>query len=237
MISRRDVERWFSSRHFRQKCDWVCITQPKVINDWSGPILQQMASAPCDPTDNGHVQTVDHNWITTTIGKPSHNGVIMIVERSSPASPLATHDRMVVLDGIQDPGNMGTIIRSMVAFGASALCLTRDCVDPWHPKSVDASSGTLLQLAIYDHDRWHDTLNDRSIPRFALDPDPCHPRITDIPRPSQFVLIVGSEGTGIRIDCTSPATTLVRIPMIPHAVDSLNVGVSVGIALHAFTMT
>lgn len=62
-----------------------------------------------------------------------------------PASAL-----VLVLDGIQDPGNAGTLIRSAEAFGATGVLLLKGCVNPWNPKALRASAGSLFRLPVLD---------------------------------------------------------------------------------------
>ena len=72
---------------------------------------------------------------------------MVVIERQTfKVSDLLTEKRVLLLDGVQDPGNLGSILRSMVAFDIKTLCVTDDCVDVFHPKAVNASSGALLIL-------------------------------------------------------------------------------------------
>ena len=97
--------------------------------------------------------------------------MMVIIERPTfKLSDLLTCSKAVILDGIQDPGNLGTIIRSMVAFGVDVLCLTNDCVDVFHPKAVNASSGALADIKIYNESHWADWLPTVPHPVYVLDP-------------------------------------------------------------------
>ena len=139
--------------------------------------------------------------------------------------------KVLLLDGIQDPGNLGSILRSMVAFDIKTLCVTDDCVDVFHPKAVNASSGALAHIAVYHQKHWEDWIKVTKIPKIVLDPEAAF-RVSDIKKKDDFILICGSEGRGIQNSLiTSVQLTPVCIPMGEN-MESLNVAVSAGIALH-----
>ena len=66
--------------------------------------------------------------------------------------------------------NLGTIIRAMVAFGITTLCVTDNCVDVFHPKAVNASSGALADIKIYNESHWADWLPSISHPVYVIGP-------------------------------------------------------------------
>jgi TrmH family RNA methyltransferase len=68
----------------------------------------------------------------------------------SEADVFKTPALVLVLDGIQDPGNAGTLIRSAEAFGATGVLLLKGCVNPWNPKALRASAGSLFRLPVLD---------------------------------------------------------------------------------------
>jgi TrmH family RNA methyltransferase len=140
----------------------------------------------------------------------------------------------VLCDGIQDPGNMGTIIRSSVAFGADAVLLLGENVDIYNPKVVRASSGMILdipviEISIKDVAR----LKDNGAVVFAGDSDPeLSVPLSDIRTvPDKCIMAFGSEGRGLSEGIRSAADKLFTIPMERRA-ESLNVSVAVSIALY-----
>jgi len=238
MISQRDVERWFESPHYRKKCDWICIDQPKVIREWSkthtiGQIMcspefkkpDWMADLPC--------LDVPQTWLTSVTKKPSHMGLMVVFERPTfNVSHLMRSTRTLVLDGIQDPGNMGTMIRAMVAFGCNNLCLTPNCVDPFHPKSVTASTGAIIHIqGIYYEQHWRDWITSTSHPIYVLDPLACH-SIWDVSMGQPYVLVCGSEGRGIQSQLIQSVRIMPLSIPISDNMESLNAAMSVGIALN-----
>ena len=237
MISKRDVERWFESGHFRKKSAWIVIDQPKVIHAWqdSSKIVQIMV----DQTDKipkkwGGVEwmEVSHQWLSKLTNKPTHSGILVIVNRPKKnIEQLKQAKRVLLLDGIQDPGNMGTIIRSAVAFGVNTICVTKDCVDVFHPKSINASSGTIGSVSIFDQSDWGKWIQTSKLPCIVLSP---HANISlqSVNKHEGFILISGSEGQGVQSEeIQQLPAKLVAIPMNKQC-ESLNVAMSVSIALY-----
>ncbi|MGA0242040.1 MAG: TrmH family RNA methyltransferase [Candidatus Marinamargulisbacteria bacterium] len=238
MISSRDIERWFSSSHFRRKCDWVCLDQPKVMATWGDRssvrqvMLAEGVSLPSWAT-SAPIVSMPFEWFKTVTKKPSHPGIMVVVSRTMASSDISTHSRVLILDGIQDPGNMGTIIRTMAAFGVSALCVTKYCVDIWHPKSISAAAGAFNHVTYYNAPDWMDWLSTTSRPILALDPHAIQP-FHQIKKTTDFVLICGGEGPGLQWPgLASLPISRMSIPMV-NSVESLNAGISVAIALHHF---
>jgi TrmH family RNA methyltransferase len=157
-------------------------------------------------------------------------GVIAIFERPSPSPNdlLRTDGAFVLLDGIQDPGNAGTIVRLAAAFGASGLLATEGTADLLSPKSIRASAGTALSLPTARIARSEVAALARSgsLPLFAAaaggGPLPS-------PLPPKFALVLGSEGRGVSEELAAVATP-VGVEM-SGGVESLNVGAAAAILL------
>lgn len=136
----------------------------------------------------------------------------------------------VVLDGVQDPGNVGTIIRSADAFGAGFVLLSAACADPFSPKAVRAAMGSTYHLPIFAGDvpSALDTLvSDGFLPLCGhLNGSETLPAL-----PEKTVLVIGNEGNGVS-DAVARRCTLYRLPMFGRA-ESLNASVAAGILLYA----
>jgi len=133
---------------------------------------------------------------------------------------------------IQDPLNVGTIIRTAAALNASALWLTPDSADRYNPKVVRAASGALFSLPIFTVE---DALNlvHSGCSIFAADVNrPGTVELEKIDRvPRRLILAVGSEGQGLSAQITELATCRLTIPL-SRQVESLNVAATVAIATH-----
>lgn len=151
------------------------------------------------------------------------------------ASPL-----VVVMVGVQDPGNVGTIVRSAEAFGATGVIAARGTADPWSPKALRASAVSALRLPL---------LRGIAIPVLLAQLKMAQVKIVatsgrglessqagsrgspfypDLREPS--AIFVGNEGTGLAREVLHSADAAISIPMHP-AVDSINAGVAASIAL------
>jgi TrmH family RNA methyltransferase len=142
---------------------------------------------------------------------------------------------VVVLDGLQDPGNAGTIARAAEAFGASGLMFLKGSVSPYNPKTLRASAGSLFRMPFLhgmDPDLARAALAQNKVELFAGVPAGTGKPL----RPLSFVdltgrcgLIVGSEGHGVSPTLRSAALD-VSIPTV--GVESLNAAVAAGILLY-----
>jgi TrmH family RNA methyltransferase len=141
---------------------------------------------------------------------------------------------VLILDGVQDPGNVGTIARTALAFGAAGLVALPGTADLTNPKTVRGAMGALFHLphCQADDDQVLDLLSRRNIALWAttMDGTPL-----DAARPDGAIaLVFGNEGAGIRPALLARAARCVSIP-IRSAAESLNVAVAAGIALYQVT--
>jgi len=141
-----------------------------------------------------------------------------------PSGPLG--NRVIVPWGIQDPGNLGAILRSAAAFGFQEALLGPGCADPFSPKALRGSMGAAFLLSI----RRAQTLELESGKWFALDSgaDAVPMDETDLSEPLR--ILVGNEGHGWKHEGLPAAVTRVAIPTT--AVESLNAAVAAGIACY-----
>src|SRR5690349_10870665 len=149
---------------------------------------------------------------------------------------LAPADRLVVLDGVQDPGNVGTILRTAAALGAGAVLALPGTVDLWNAKVVRSAMGALFVRPAVSC-TWGDLDRFRAAQHVALwgadaggtpvDAMPVH----DAP-PARLALAVGNEGNGLSAELRARADRIVSLP-IASDVESLNVAVATGILLYA----
>lgn len=149
-------------------------------------------------------------------------GVLALFPRPASQDVFARKDSIVVaLDGVQDPGNVGTIIRLAAAFDASGIALLPGCADPFSPKAIRASAGAVLNVPIASVE--YGELDGH--PLFAADGtgEAIDPPARDA------VLIFGSEGTGVSSQLRERAKRI-AIAMSGR-VESLNVAAAAAILL------
>jgi len=141
-------------------------------------------------------------------------------------------NRLLLLDNIQDPGNLGTMIRSATAFDIDTVVLSNDTVDLYNPKVVRATQGMLFHINIVRKDLVTviKKLKEKEIPLYgtkvAYGED-----VRKIREHSRYALVVGNEGSGVRDEISSLCDRNLYIEMNPN-VESLNVGVATSILLY-----
>ena len=138
---------------------------------------------------------------------------------------------ILALDGIQDPGNLGTIIRTADWFGIQSIMCSYETVDCFNPKVVQATMGSLFRVGIHyvNLKEWFSTI-DRTIYSAAL----TNSTNAIYSMNKNAVLIIGSEGKGISDELISLTDEIVTIPKVGHA-ESLNAAVAAGILIAEFT--
>lgn len=156
-------------------------------------------------------------------------GIIAEVKLPPPA-PLKGLKKLLILDKISDPGNLGTLLRTALAFAWDAVFLIKGGCDPFNDKTLRASKGALFRLP-YREGSWKEALELMS--KFHLTPyaaDITGKPIGTIDRQSPIAIILGNESQGIS-DEIRALCTCVTIPM-KGAMESLNVAVAGGIIMH-----
>ena len=143
----------------------------------------------------------------------------------------ANRPRLVILAGLQDPGNVGAIIRSAEAFAATGVLLTPGSVSPWNQKALRASAGSSFRLPVVslDDSALLRRLSEKQIPLYACVADAGTSIFeADLRGPTAFV--IGNEGAGIFEEILSFCQETVHIPC-PGNVESLNAAIAASILL------
>ena len=154
----------------------------------------------------------------------------------SPAAIQAAALLVVYVDGVQDPGNVGTLVRAAAAFGASALVTSPGSADLFGPKTVRASMGALFAVPVFPELQLADVVDQLlGVTVYGLAAHEGEPlAAAGLRRPA--VLVVGAERAGLSRAVSAHVDQLVTIPLAPvAAVESLNAGVAGAIALYEFS--
>jgi tRNA G18 (ribose-2'-O)-methylase SpoU len=171
-----------------------------------------------------------------------HRGMLASFERRPPASLADVLDeakRVVVLERVSNPANLGVILRSARGLGIDAALLDPTCTDPLYRRVSRVAMGESYKLpwAVLAHlPDGLDAVRDAGFRTIALTPDPAAAPIDalDLGPDDRVALLLGAEGPGLSADTMAAADTTARIPMASD-VDSLNVGVAAGIAFWVLT--
>lgn len=156
-----------------------------------------------------------------------------IPERALSGGALGDRSRLLVLDAIQDPGNVGTILRTAAAFDVTATVAAPGTVDLWNAKVVRGAMGALFRHHAV-HASWSelDTLvRDNEVVLWGA--DAAGSQLGDLAAPARLAIVVGNEGSGLTSDARSRVVHTVSIPT-STTVESLNVAVAAGILLYHF---
>jgi tRNA G18 (ribose-2'-O)-methylase SpoU len=167
-----------------------------------------------------------------------HRGVIASMNRPallSPSQLLLDARRIVILENVVDPTNVGAIFRSVAAIGADAVLVTPRCSDPFYRRAIRVSMGTVLQVPWTRIDDWPSAsallrAAGFEIAALALTPDAVSLR--SYSPPEKLAIVLGTEGEGLTVEAIAAADTIVQIPM-RHGIDSLNVAAAAAVAMYA----
>lgn len=156
----------------------------------------------------------------------------VVLSAHIPQRPLG-EGPLVALDGVQDPGNCGTVIRTCDAAGLGGVILGAGCADPYAPKAVRATMGSLFRVPLIKVPDLAEYLaarraEGRAVVVSALDGEDFYTRD---PLPQDLILVIGSEGRGVSPAVAACATHRFRLPMAGGS-ESLNASVAAGILIY-----
>ncbi|WP_258098346.1 TrmH family RNA methyltransferase [Marinoscillum pacificum] len=171
----------------------------------------------CSPSDLKELGTFTTN-----------NDCLAVFEIPEVSREIDFSDHVIVLDGVSDPGNLGTIIRTLDWYGINQLVCSADTTDLYSPKVLNATMGSYTRVRVYYQDL-KEFLKDIPNPSYGAD-------LEGIPLPElksekPIVLVMGSESHGISNSIGNLLTGKVTIPKIGEA-ESLNVAIATGILCH-----
>lgn len=228
--------RSLTQQKFRSEYRLFVAEGVKVANEWlqsANPVQMIVATdlwaaANTDllsrhPEATLHVVTEAELATLSTLQTP--NQVLLVVPYPEAKSVPILNEWYLALDDIQDPGNMGTIIRIADWFGINHIICSPGCVDVYNPKVVQSAMGGHLRVAVYEADLTV-VLPTLPLPRFAATLGGSN--VYDVGTHSSGILIIGNESKGISGNVAAMATRQITIPRKGGA-ESLNAAVSAGI--------
>ena len=142
-----------------------------------------------------------------------------------------TGNRLLLLDDIQDPGNMGTIIRSCVAFNMDTIVLNKGCVDIYNPKVLRATQGMIFNVNIITEDLYEFIKNIKGEYKILGTDVNNGKSLKDIEKVEKFAIIMGNEGKGVKSNLLDLCDEYIHINMNENC-ESLNVAVATSIILY-----
>jgi TrmH family RNA methyltransferase len=192
-----------------------------------------------------HLLTTESENVTSKMEMISEIEMQQISCLSSPSSYLAVVQiplptlfdctgKILYLDGVRDPGNLGTIIRTADWLGWNKIVLSSDCVELWNPKAVQSTMGSLFRMQIIkdEQDNWLSLCSSNNVEIWGADLNGV-PLMETSPN-RDVVLVMGSESHGIKSTAAGYLTHKVNIPSKGQA-ESLNVAIAAAIIMHQWS--
>ncbi|MSO36163.1 MAG: RNA methyltransferase, partial [Acidobacteria bacterium] len=193
------------------------------------------------PLTNAPIYVVAQALMNDIAGFNLHRGCLALAHRP-PSLGLPDLDRIatgplsrvLVMEGVSNPDNIGGLFRTAAAFGVGLVVLGPSCGDPLYRKAIRTSMAATLVVPFVTAPQWPGAMADLKADGFtvaALTPRSDAVPLRDVARHPKLALMVGAEGDGLSDAALAAATLRVRIPMTT-AIDSLNVTVAASIAMY-----
>lgn len=179
------------------------------------------------------VRYINNNQLRKITESKTPNGVIAVAEiaKIKEIDENTTKGNILILEDVQDPGNVGTLIRSAAAFGFSAVILSRGCADVYSPKVVRASGGAICNLEIIHKKDILDCISILKKQNYNLVIADLDGKNEIKPTNKKTIFALGNEGNGISEKLHSLADEIFTIPFDNSAVESLNVAAAGAIGM------
>ena len=210
---------------------------PKLLEEAIKAGVKITATVSCEGVDVPEIPCarqveVPREVLESLCDTKTPQGVLFLCELPATRAPEKLEgSRYLVLDGVQDPGNVGTIWRTADALGADGLILVHSCADPFSPKTVRSTMGACFRLPVYEvsEEELPGLLERSNLPLYAtaLRHDTVDIKTADL---SRSAVVIGSEGKGISDELLGMSEKTLKIPMRDRC-ESLNAAAAATIVL------
>lgn len=184
--------------------------------------------------ENVNIDYPNINYISSDVMKhiTSLNSIPQVIALCIKEEKKEIGNKIVILEDVQDPGNIGTIIRSAVAFNVDTVILTKGCADIYSPKVLRATQGMIFHLNIINDEIENITpiLKQKNIKILGTKVDNGK-NLQTIEKMDKFAIIMGNEGSGVKKETLDICDEYIYIQMNKNC-ESLNVGVATSIILY-----
>lgn len=230
----QQVRRLLSSRQERQRTGLFVADGTKLLQEavswWPGLTTVILSDGvDCVLPEQVQLVRVPEDVMASISPMQTPQGALFICRLPEPA-PFAPVPGMLLLDGIQDPGNLGTILRTADALNVPVVLL-EGCADPYSHKTVRASMGAVFRTPVFTA-RWEQVSQACREAGIPIGVTALNDHAVDIrqAKPGTMAVVIGSEGQGVRPEILSQAEHCLIIPMNPHC-ESLNAAVAAAIVM------
>ena len=162
-------------------------------------------------------------------------GILAVVEKGDNSENIDYNEEIILaLDGVQDPGNLGTILRTADSAALKQIILTGDCADPYNPKVVRSTMGAIFRVKIIECENLKQTLKEIKKHKFKIMVSSLQTESTiyDVDYHKK-VVVIGNEANGVEREIQEFADEKIKIPMLGRT-ESLNASVATGIILYEY---
>ena len=184
------------------------------------------------------VYLADSNVMNDIVGFDFHRGIIALGERNPlpPVTEVIGKARtLVLLEGVTNPDNIGSIFRNAAGLGAGGLIIDSSCADPLYRMATRVSIGTSLIMPWTRAENWGDTLNflrEEGFTLIGMTPNKSATEFSELlPKPKKWALVLGAEGPGLSQSSLEKCDILLKLRMTRN-VDSLNVATAAAIGMY-----
>ncbi len=157
-------------------------------------------------------------------------GIVALCKRPAVAAQLSANPFLLLLDGVQDPGNLGSILRTAAATGVNQVLLSGTCADPWSPRSLRGGMGAQFVVPVSINVDASAVVSSFDGTSLATSPYAEH-SLMEIDLSGSVLAVFGGEGAGLSRELTDQASVAVRIPL-QNNIESLNVGAAVAMVCY-----
>lgn len=170
--------------------------------------------------------------IITDVQTPQ--GIIAVVEKNKTNKIDYSQDIIIALDGVQDPGNLGTILRTVDSSALNQIILSKNSADPYNPKVVRSTMGGIFRVNIIEVEDLKTTLKEIQKNKFKIMVTSLETNnsIYDVDY-NKKVIVIGNEANGVSKEVQNMADEKVKIPMLGKT-ESLNASVATGIMIYEY---
>lgn len=244
----RHILRLLRDRRYRGKQDEMVCEGPKMLGEAldSGILVKQVLMESGRGADEAllaraqaqgaQLCAVSKSLLAELSGVETPQGLVFTCARPiSAPEQLAGAQRLMLLDGLQDPGNLGTILRTADAFAADGVILCEGCVDPASPKVVRATMGAVFRIPLVScpMEQAAELVRSLGLPLYATALAEDSVPLSMVPL-SRSAVIIGNEGRGVSERALALCDRKIIIPMRGRA-ESLNASVAASIVLYEMT--
>lgn len=204
------------------------LSEPKVelvelfaVNAW-------LRDNPSPTSSSAPVHEIDEVMLSRLSFQTTPNQVLALFRKPVPSTFIGSGNISLLLDHIQDPGNLGTIIRCADWFGVKQIVCSAGSADAFSPKSIQSSMGSIARVELFYNDIADVIRNNNTVRSFAA--ALAGTSIHRMQRLSEGMIVIGNESRGISAEVTAMVSEKITIPRSGHA-ESLNAAVATGIIL------